>query len=316
MTSWLEEGTSEFGTRLMLLFWYFRDLDMAGYLPLLLIIPIGSFLIFMRLKHKKTYLPRIYQEYVLVTLGYMLIVGLASPQAVSVKGVFEGLADIRYAVVVLPFAAVVVAGCLVILHKAYGAVAAGIITALLIATNIFSLNIAYNKFRWLLPAYIYEIHNDYTTSYEAAIDYLKTNAAQDDTVYAVPEFATTPMLFYLGDKLIIGGTRRKGTFDIQPSLAQLNYPVCVEDYYPQWIVSFAMNKQRQQIINFFARDRYAYTAQARLDVFWRDMTRPELPWHSFTKPKIVPNSNVGVFIFRRIEKNPPAKQPAKNAQGA
>src|SRR5205823_683575 len=54
-------------------------------------------------------------------------------------------------------------------------------------------------FRWILPAYLKEIHNPYLTGEQAATDYLRAHARQDDQVLVLPSYNNLPVMFYAGD---------------------------------------------------------------------------------------------------------------------
>ena len=76
-----------------------------------------------------------------------------------------------------------------------------VVLLLALTTNALSVRRSNWEFRWLLPGYVWEVHHDYPTAYSEAIQFLEKHAHQDETVFAFAEFNNYPLMFYLGDRL-------------------------------------------------------------------------------------------------------------------
>jgi hypothetical protein len=226
-----------------------------------------------------------------------------SYQTVTWSGISGGLSDIRYLFAVLPFCAGCMAVLLGVLHRGFGALFAMIILGLMLCSTMFSLNIGNQPVRWTLPGFLYEIHRDYTTPYDTAVAYIKEHAAKNDILYSIPEYTQGVFHFYVGDSIRMGSQLRRENLKLPvEELVKAGYPVCIEDYYPQWLVAFSMQNDAAQYLDFFSRGRFAYALDRHIGVFWQDRTRPELPWHSFVPVPMPPDPNAGIYIFRRIDK--------------
>jgi hypothetical protein len=296
---------------LVLSYWNLRELDLAGYLPgWLVVATIGLCVAF----RKKIVLPPALYQWAVTIGGYILALSALSVQRPVWQGWNAGLADIRYLSVLIPFCAAVIAVFLAALHRLpFGRLIAPVAAAVVVLTNAFSFNIASPGFRWLLPAYINEIHNNYETSYDAAVRYLDANAKPDDVVYCVPEYAINVIHSYLGDKLRMQGLLRPGTPLSGQALANIDGPKFITDRYPNWFISFGLQNETAQMLQQFSQGPYSYGCDeafsscsyaARLDVFYLDMTRPELPWHNFGPvTRFDPNTSA-VYVFRRQSKLP------------
>ncbi|MDD5673596.1 MAG: glycosyltransferase family 39 protein [Chitinivibrionales bacterium] len=297
--SWKSAAPFSLLSKPILFIRYLRDLDMIGYLPGILILPLT--LVFIFSCKRKIAVHPLTLEISCIILSFVAALSLLSPQGVKGNGLYEGLADVRYAFVLVPFCAILIALFLSFLHKGYGVVITAIPLVLLICTNLLSINITDRRFRWLFPAYFYEVHHPYTSAYDAMVSYVRKNISQDEIVFVMPEYAGTVLLFYLGDQFKLGSQLWKGPMDNFKVVKGPVPPLFIEDYYPDWVISLGMNPSREEQLRFLSRGPYQYVFKDRLDVYWQDMTRPELPLHSFMEPK-PGNPGEVIYILKRQEK--------------
>ena len=294
----------------ILLYQNLRELDLIGYLPGVMIIA-GVILVVVYRREK--YCPPALFEWLVLIIGYIVVLSLLSIQPAVWQGWNGGLADIRYLNLLIPFCAGCMAAVLYIIHQIkFGKLISIFLLLLLMFTNILSFRIARPEMRWLLPAYFVEINTKFDSAYDAAIKFLKKSAAQDDMVYTIPEYALGPIMFYLGDRLKMQGTLRENVHFSKERMAQLKAPLFISDTYPHWIISFGLTDATQQMLQFFSRDQYTYGCNAaftscsyskRLDVFGHDMTRPELPWHSFGPFTEFDVQSAAIYIFQRKKRD-------------
>ncbi len=302
-----EIGRETWGEKAIHLFWTYRELDLIGYFPLL----AGILLFFFIFRYRKNnIIPPIIYEWITL-IGFMgITITLFAQQPVGWYGLSGGLVNIRYLFFFLPFCAGCVAVVLWIVRQAVGAAVTAVILVLLLCTTLLTFDINSMPVRFPLLGYIYEVHHNYSTPYDTAIGYLKTHAKKDDIVYTSPDNILLVLHFYLADSLIMASLLTKESTLPVEKLRKAGYPAYIDEYYPNWIVCFGMYQDRAVKLDYFSRGPYAYQLDKNIAVFYNDMTRPELPWHSFVPMKVPENSQAtGIFIFRRIEK-PAAKRPA------
>jgi hypothetical protein len=299
---WLRPDIRNMGSghfsRLALVFLNFKDLDVICYLPGIAMILLLALAVLYR---KKALFPRTVLPWVTLVIVYTIALSFASAQGNEFTGKAPAFADVRYLVALIPFAAGITGSLLYMIHISLGGTVAILFAGILLYTNLLSFDAALHRFRWLLPAFISEVHTHYTTPYEAVISYLDKNASPDDVIFSSPEYTLLVPMFYLGDKLRTGSMLRKTSALPADTVRKLGIPVYIDDYFPDWYICYGMGVSQQQGLEFFSRDRYRYVPAKVLDTYCNDMTRPELPLHSFSAPSVIAPSQ-RIFIFRRLLK--------------
>jgi hypothetical protein len=276
-----------------------RDIDMMNALPWVVLALLALMLI-LRPERK---LRRVTLEWALLGLGNVVIVALVSPQP-TYNVIF---ADVRYLVASLPFFAGLTGILLWLIHQ-WKKPLALVMFVVLVCSNAFTLNMLNGEFRWLLPAYIREVHTAYPTSVAAVSDYIRANAKQDELVHVYPEYFNWPLLFYVGDKIKICCVIGPYSPLYNEDLKELNAPLFADEHYPDWIVLFGKHNVAERMMEHFSRRHldsrlriifYIYQLVQTFDVYWQQTQRPELNWHSFG-PKTDFRRNVeGVYILKR-----------------
>jgi hypothetical protein len=300
-TRWIEKA--------ILLVWNFRELDGIGYLPVIVFLPLVFYLFRNR---NNPAVPVSAGQWSVFIGAYVFLLALLSPQPAQWTGIHGGVADIRYLIVCLPFCAGIMGVFCAVVEKGIGRIAACLILCTVLCTNVLSLRLNDSRIRLLLPGYVREIHSNFVTPYTAAANYLTDNLKQDDTVVVLPEYAGQVMLYYLSDRVKIGGLLTDSTRLPKEKLALLKAPLFWNTYHPKWIISFGINPERLKWISRFSRDgygygcdydsvkgAYTYVADAVLPYYWEDKTRPELPWHNFGPQDAFNPRSEAVYIFKR-----------------
>jgi hypothetical protein len=301
-------GQTNPAEKVILLFWNIRELDTIGYFPVLFIVPA---LLYLFLKRRSTTIPSALRQWIFLAGFYILFLSVLSPQHAQWTGIKGGLADIRYLVVCLPFASGIVGCLLACLPQWMGGTVSFFILAVMLCSNILSLRIGNPRIRLLLPGFVRESHTPQVTPYKAAVSYLLAHTKQDDTIVTLPDYTSHVLLYYMGDKVKIGGLLNDRTRLPMDKLAKLNAPVVASRYFPNWIICFGLKADRAQWLYYFSRGKYSYGCDSAaayfgyhhmIPVFWEERTRPELPWHSFRPKKKFNLSTEAVYIFKRSEK--------------
>jgi 4-amino-4-deoxy-L-arabinose transferase-like glycosyltransferase len=304
------EQVSLFVKTPILLYQYLRELDLTGYIPGFLLIAGVVLILIYRNKER---FPRHMYQWAFFIAVYALALSVLSIEPAGWRGWNGGLAYIRFLVVLIPFCAGVMASVLYIIHNSrFGAVISASLLAMMVCTNVLTFGMPRLGFRLLLPAYVAEIHTRFDSPYDAVVRFLRDNASQDDIVYALPEYTLNSIHFYLGDVLKIHGILRHPVALPQESLKSINAPLFIDDTAPNWFISFGLRMETSKMLLFFSRGNYHYgcylayslctSYKTRLNVYWRNMTRPELPWHSFGPVKDFDERIEAIYVFQRQEK--------------
>lgn len=298
--------------QLKLLWWNLRELNLLGCLPWTVAVGLAYFLIRNRQKEGASSTTL---QWAAFSLGYVFFMALSSPQPANV----EAIADLRYLIPIVPFLAGMVGAFLWFVHKKSRIVALACL-ALIITSNVLTLSPFNWKFRWLLPAYIGEIHRDYPTSYSAAVEFLLKSAARDDLVYASPEYCNYPLMFYSGDKFRFCCLLNARTPLPVETVKNLAAPLFMEEHFPNWFIAFGGKPAVLKLLEYFSRThtshgktvQFDYRLVKTLDVFWFDTSRPELPRHRFGPVVDFDRRFEAVYIFRRSEHKNGKRSPMAN----
>lgn len=259
--------------------------------------------------------------------GFLMGLVLLSPQSIETTT----LADIRYLSPAIPIFAALGGIVLAVIHKK-SVVAGSVMLAMLLTTTLPGIwpSSAWS-FRWLLPAFIKEIHQPYPTSCSALAQYLHERANKDDRVVVVPDFYYMPLQFYVGDHILIRGLMDSKSPLPADKINHLDSTLYAEHLFPEWIVSCGLQPTMEATLQFYMRSfdseegsekSYNYELQADLPVYWGESYRPELPWHSFgprspktddkpaapwysLEPETFDMRNEAVYVFKRQEGEQP-----------
>ena len=273
------------------------QLSEANWMPW--IVFVGLMYLLTR-ERKNELLRRKVWPWMVLSLGYVFFVWALAPGALG--------APERYLVVELPFLAGLVGAFLWLLHRRAPAAALGLaITAL--ATNLLSLTPAHRTFRWLVPAYLGEVHRPFPTCYSEAAEFLRKECPADSNVVAYPEFCAYPLIFYCGDRFHFGCLLQQETTRLPlQTVSRLAAPLIIGDHFPDYIIAFGATPELRLLLDYYSRSHkeenravsYQYPAIARIDCYCEDTSRPELAWHTFGPKTGYDPESEAVFLFKRI----------------
>ena len=286
--------------KLTLLWWNIRELNVIGFFPWIL--ALGLLFCLIGFRKRQPELTRMAREWLFLGLGNVLVIALLSPQPTDLSI----LADVRYLIVSLPFLMGLIALLVWFIHQKTPVVAFAVFGTFLFS-NIFSAIPLNWEFRWLLPAYIQEIHHDYPTSNREVVRFLEEHARQDDLVFATPDHYNYPLMFYLGDRLTFCCYLSKNTHLPIERLRELGSPLFVDEHYPKWLIAFGALPRVSFLLDTFSRPhrrngqlvKYEYQLFETLRVYWRQTQRPELFWHSFGPKTDFNRQTQAVYILKR-----------------
>ena len=285
--------------KLILLWWNFRELNLPGIVPWTIAAGLVCFVIYYRKKEKNISL---ILEWAVLTAAYVVFLALLSPQPTEKAKI----ADSRYLTLIIPFSAGLAGMLIWFIHRKtkLGAVAT---FSLIVLTNLASVEPNGWEFRWILPAYINEIHRDYPTAYGEVVRFLEKNAGQDDKVFACPEYASYPLMFYLGRQVKMCCLLDSQTTLPMTKVKGLGSPLLLEENFPDWIVFLGLLSKSEGVLEYFSRlhiqgaeqVQFYYYMVETLDVYDTDTSRPELPWHRFGPVTSFDRQSRAVYILKK-----------------
>ncbi|MEM8953023.1 MAG: glycosyltransferase family 39 protein [Verrucomicrobiota bacterium] len=294
-----------------ILFWYYlRDLNLLGIFAWPSALAMLIVAAFKLVKNRDWTLASIrpWADWAVLGVAYLFFLCIFSRQPTSLTA----FADMRYAVPALPFLTIFLATACVLLHKRHWALGVALALVCTMTNALGYLPTPRWTAKWLLPAFVREIHNPYPTAVEAVTAYLNEHANQDDIVYVVPDYETYPLMFYLGDRIKLAGILT----DSSPPKAQIpgdpDY-LYTERAAPDWIVFYGLHVDPGQLAGYFGRQRESdtsstatkYTLATILDTYWGNTQKPEPAAHQFTPITDFDPAKEGIIILRRVTANPP-----------
>ena len=296
-----------------LFFWYFRDLNLINVVPWMIL--AGCLYYGWREWKQPSENNRKLMRFALFGIMNVFWIILLSPQ----PAFDPAAADVRYLFLATPFLAAVPAFLLYHLFQEYKVVC-WLVLGIYLSTNVFSIipfgeqlrpYVYPPEFKVLLPAYLKEIHQPYPTGYEAAIHYLKENAAPDEYVFALPDHYIYPMLFYSGDRLKFGGSINEYSHLDVRKIRQMDPRVFIYDLYPDWLVVYGQQDALPSYLEGFSMAhedhgnmiQYRYDMVALLPYHYDQVQRPELFMHSFGPKPVKDIQKESVLVFKRVRTN-------------
>jgi len=291
--------------RIKLLGWHLRELNGSGFLPWMLVLAGG--LVLYRARHRRPEAVRVAVEWVLLGVCNVLVLALFAPTPTSLAQV----ADTRYFIASFPFLAGAVGLACYVAHF-HRRVIVWLVLALALSTNLPSAMLPASRPgswapRWLLPAYLREIHEDYPTSTSEVVSFLDEQASAEDTYFALPDYMNYPVLFYVGDRLRLCCILGDQTPLPRQTLERLDAPVFVDRDFPDWLIGFGNQPLTGRALSYFSRPHeeqgrvvsQQYELARVLDVYWAQTQRPELEFHHFGPVRDFRPDSEGVWVYRR-----------------
>jgi hypothetical protein len=294
--------------RRLLLAWYeVRELSLMSALPWGLLIGVAIFFWSTRRKAEWGAVRTTCVQMLWLSLVYALAMGLLSPTAPKANSI----GDIRYLFPVLPFAAIALACFFAWLHTSSARVAVGILLVT-VTTNVFEwipFHRDYpdaNAVRFTLPGLVAEVLGPYPTATESVCTVLRENAKQDEIVETFPVYWSYPLIYYVGDRVRIGGLLRHATAPPADLIKDIHAPLFMEDIFPDWVICYGWERNPMDYAAYFGRPhseggvevRRQYRLATVLPLFPAQTQRPELPWHSFGPRAADPDKGLGIYILR------------------
>lgn len=277
--------------KLTLIYWSFRDLNTCEF-------GVGLLLLAAPLLHFTVRRDPALWRIPLGIAVYLVAIALFSPQPVG----WGYQADVRYFIAVIPAAVFVGARALQTIPRlpAWGAVALGLILA---GTNLGHAPLtailpgpAAPPLRSTLFSYVRELRDPPPSPYRAASEWLQENVKPGESVFVVPDYATYPLMFHAPHPVYAWQFKPEKRAQY-PTLADIHF---VGRGFPDYIVLMGPEGGPfRPMLGQLAQWGVVYRPVARIPVYGKDMSRPELHWHSFEATPLVDARDDGITVFAR-----------------
>ena len=290
------------------LWWYARDMNYAGILPVGLVL-LAAAVSALRLTRSE-------ENRALAWTGVVILTHTLLTATFSSQPVREGTidADIRYVAPLIPLAAIfgaVVCDTVARRHR-WTAVA---LLALWVGTNVLSLcpgsapkrGFAFRSFLGDFIVQTFRLRPIPRTSTEVVVDYLRSHSRPDDLVLVRPGYQTDPLMFYLGNRLRFADILPKDDKRIAAKAEAFGIPPYVysDKIYPDFIIWFRHKDRGLRPDIWRHVRRLPYQPQRTLRTWWRDLSRPELTRRQTFPPKVTARDlDKGILIVERRRADP------------
>lgn len=271
--------------RPLLAWWNVRDLNRLTALPWA---PTLAILLALVVAARRGEAVRDDLEPLVLATANAAAIGLLSIQPV----VRDTPADVRYLIASLPFGLWFLATGLTRLHARSPPLAVAA-AAVLASSTILGTTIGQPP-RWLLPAYLAEVHAPYPTGTSESVRHLEARVRDGQALAVLPDHMTYPVQFYLGARVrtcCMLGAEAAGRFPGHPHLHRASAV-------PDWILAFEEGPDLRRYLGRLREAGASYEA-AVLPVFAGQTQRPELHLHHFGPRRDFNPRLEGVLVFAR-----------------
>lgn len=277
---------NHFRDHLTLFLWSWRDLNQCEFMAL----PLIFLALVIGLTRQRAWLVR----GCLAILVYLTVISLISPQPVRLA--IE--ADVRYLAPIIPLALALEAGALCVLFERRAILA--VVAALLVfETNLLKGGPLLNTgFRSTLLSYVGELLHPPPEPFTPTAQWINDHVPAGASIWVVPDYATYPLMFHAPQALYAWQL----TWPPRPDFASLPLIHFKGQQPPDYLIAFGPGlDDLAQAKPDLDRLGATYQPVATIPVFWKDLYRPELFWHTFQPITNYDPNTRAVYIFQRIQ---------------
>jgi hypothetical protein len=295
--------------RLTLFCWYWRDMDRSEYFALpLLLLALG-----VGIKYRQLWMVR----GCVAMVVYVIALSILTPQRASLY--VDG--EVRYLPALIPLAVALETGALCTLLDRRKVLLA-LVTAVVFGTNLLNggwlfnggLRAMYvsnidghrllnNGIRITIFSYIEELLSLPPEPYTPAAQWINEHIPVGDSVWVLPDYATYPLMFHAPNALYAWQLE----WPPRPDFAKLPRIQFIGQEPPDYLVAFGPYlREVAQGIRNLNRPDVSYKQVATINVFWKDLYRPELIWRTFQPITDFDSKTQAVYIFQRVAPPIPA----------
>ena len=241
-------------------------------------------------------------------MGIVTTISIFSPQ---IPGSTSIDADMRYFVILIPLGAAVGAKIYEMLRETGFRGVPELFLIILISSNVLTFNFFGRiGLHSRLVQYVGEVMNDYTTGSEAISQYIEEEISTEECIFLIPTTASTIQRFYHPQHKFCGHVTNQAPFAVKHA-GEFRADLFWENAVPDYVIVGGRppDQMSQMLTELYGRS--TYELDAVLPVFWANVTRPEIPWRSFSPIPIQDPLVQGVLIFHRTGE--PAHPPTIGA---
>lgn len=273
---------NDISERITLLWWNLRDLNQCEFGALLLV-GIAPFFI-------KWHTPDILLRGLLALIGYVILISVVSPQPVERTTV----ADIRYLVPLIPLCIFLQAEVLLRLTK--NALVRLALAVLIFGTNIVHGGVFLSNGMGSTPLkFVGELIFPPRDPYSVASNWINTHLSEGDSVWVLPDYAAAPLIFH-APRAVYAWQLNWPPKDQFLELPLIHFKGQIA---PDYIMAFGpFSGHVQELLSHWKGVHYERIET--LDIYWKDLYRPELFWRTFRPIVGFDPAIEGIQIFKKI----------------
>ena len=138
-----------------------------------------------------------------------------------------------------------------------------------------------------------------------SLDYLRAswvakNIPADSSIWVLPEHMAYPLMFHAPEAVyawqLNAIQRMEGQFSKLPPIHFKGVKM------PDYIIVFGpLVVQVREMLKQWKTEGVHFENISTIDVFWKDLYRPELFWRSFTTIPVAEKETQCVYVFKRID---------------
>jgi len=189
--------------------------------------------------------------------------------------------------------------------------------------TMFSRIIAQGRFRSTVVEYVHELTNPPPSAYRTVADWINENLEEKETVWVMPSFATYPLMYHAPK--VMYAWQLMPNFKNIPSLYNASNDIFAErlkkkregqfrdlsgiHFLKQTLPDYAIAFGPQELLVRLAFKQLErelvlrcvrYVKIEQIDLYWYDLIRPELFWHSFYEIKNFSRQSQAIYIFKKL----------------
>jgi len=209
------------------------------------------------------------------------------------------VADVRYISAIIPLAIALEVGALLVLFERRTILALG--AALIVfGTNLLNGGLFLDSgFRSTILNYAGELLHPPPDPYTPTAEWINEHVPENNSIWVLPDYATYPLMFQSPRALYAW---QLNYWHPRPDFAGLPLIHFKGQEPPDYLIAFGPSMNEMvQALQTWNRPDVTYEQVATINVFWRDLYRPELFWHIFKPITNFDTNSQAVYIFQRIK---------------
>jgi hypothetical protein len=285
-----------FADKVNLLYWYFREMNSCehGIGILILLSPLlylivrdrrllrGTTAVFVFIVSVAVLSPKPYPGYPMAIVRYLAPV---IPVCIFVAVVFIDAITVRLKWLAVPLA--ILAFGTNVLH---GGPLSGVDKE-----AVFSKIIAQGRFRSTIVEFLEELKTPPPSAYRRTARWIEENIKEKQSVVVLPSYATYPLMYHAPLPLYAWQLKRK-TPQFR-SLPDIHFYGLTPS---QFIIAFGpFQHEAKRLLRNLKAKGIDYERVEVLEIYWYDLIRPELFWHTFYEIKNYSAEDQAIYIFQR-----------------